>query len=189
MDVDDKELITEIKVDYQWKPKVCNVCKVFGHSDATCPILTRNGIWKPKQSAQNVTNDINEKGKAIMTVVELATKEYSNDPKCSYDDQDQAQSDLAEQTIQEDIQVTSIVIIDCHHIVSNPEPVSASNRFSNLEIEGGQLVVELNAQSENLEGKPREPKPLHNGNKKKKLKKKGHTPGLLKMFEHLILRR
>ncbi|CAK9182795.1 unnamed protein product [Ilex paraguariensis] len=122
---------------------------------------SKNGV--PTETLpQKVTSDINEKGKAIVNAVELVTKEYFDDPECNYNDQGQAQSELREQTTlqdTQDTQVTSIVINDSHHIVSNPEPVLASIRFGNLEIEGGQLVVELNAQSDNSEGKPKEPKP------------------------------
>ena len=30
--------LIRIKVSYQWKPKQCSLCQVFGHSDQACPI-------------------------------------------------------------------------------------------------------------------------------------------------------
>ncbi|KAM1263144.1 hypothetical protein PS2_027954 [Malus domestica] len=30
-------IIVEIRVEYQWRPKICSKCKVFGHSDSSCP--------------------------------------------------------------------------------------------------------------------------------------------------------
>ena len=35
--IQSSSLLSQRKVHYQWKPQRCSTCKVFGHSDTTCP--------------------------------------------------------------------------------------------------------------------------------------------------------
>lgn len=39
----------EIKVDYEWKPPRCSLCKVFGHTDANCQKKNKD----PKEAKVN----------------------------------------------------------------------------------------------------------------------------------------
>lgn len=50
----DELIRTEIKVEYEWKPPRCSLCKVFGHVDASC----LKNITKPtKEKTQIHDND------------------------------------------------------------------------------------------------------------------------------------
>jgi hypothetical protein len=39
----------EIKVDYQWKPKICTLCKSFGHTTGSCKKEHKPMVWVKKQ--------------------------------------------------------------------------------------------------------------------------------------------
>ena len=46
-DNEDEEVI-EIAIEYQWKPRICIECKVFGHSNSNCAMGTTKKVWKQK---------------------------------------------------------------------------------------------------------------------------------------------
>lgn len=48
---------TTIKVFYQWRPQACGHCKVFGHSDDTCPyLLVAAKLTRLPQAHQRANN-------------------------------------------------------------------------------------------------------------------------------------
>ncbi|CAK9157851.1 unnamed protein product, partial [Ilex paraguariensis] len=50
VNVEGKDEKVKIQVEYQWKPKVCQSCHIFGHNESTCPKMVTKTIWKPKHS-------------------------------------------------------------------------------------------------------------------------------------------
>ena len=64
--------LISIKVSYQWKPKQCSICQVFGHSDQACPIkIGFPGVSGPGQ---------NDGSSAELPVGAVAGKTHSGAP-------------------------------------------------------------------------------------------------------------
>nr|GEV35513.1 hypothetical protein [Tanacetum cinerariifolium] len=47
---DDGEVLRTIRVEYEWEPPRCGVCKIFGHDDMTCP---HRVVKVPKKQSKN----------------------------------------------------------------------------------------------------------------------------------------
>ncbi|GAV71323.1 zf-CCHC_4 domain-containing protein [Cephalotus follicularis] len=60
LDLDDGDTTT-IGVDYPWRPQVCTMCKVFDHSNKTCPKATRRE-WFPKPVVEAFRKPEDEEG-------------------------------------------------------------------------------------------------------------------------------
>ncbi|GAV61101.1 zf-CCHC_4 domain-containing protein [Cephalotus follicularis] len=52
---------TTIGVEYPWRPDSCTLCKVFDHSNRTCPrAVRREWLPKPVVLAQRKPNDVED---------------------------------------------------------------------------------------------------------------------------------
>jgi hypothetical protein len=71
----------EIRVDYQWKPKICVLCKSFGHKTGTCKSDYKPMVWHKKNDG-NVAPSVatseggNHKTKRVSNVVVSETKAW-----------------------------------------------------------------------------------------------------------------
>ncbi|XP_020254286.1 uncharacterized protein LOC109831367 [Asparagus officinalis] len=66
------------KVNYELKPKWCDVCKQVGHDLKTCRRLVKTQRWVPKQNQNPITGNIG-KEKANTVNVILITHEHEKD--------------------------------------------------------------------------------------------------------------
>ncbi|CAK9169643.1 unnamed protein product, partial [Ilex paraguariensis] len=73
MEINDNIEKVEIVVEYQWRPKTCHSCKVFGHSDSNCPKLAIASAWKPKNLPKKPEDSRSEKGKSFISTVEFVS--------------------------------------------------------------------------------------------------------------------
>ena len=185
--------VVEILVEYQWRPKSCRHCKVFGHNELSCPkslskqsrqiFVARNDTnSKAPESSNNKASAVQppaqpshkEKGKNIISTVVVDSASQEQPPILNS---------------QEEAQVTSINPISS---VCSPQlsiPILASNRFNGLDANDGKLIVELSSNCEApKEGLDALVNPLVGG-KKKKVKKKNPHLGPLKLTEQLKLRK
>ncbi|GAV83002.1 DUF4283 domain-containing protein/zf-CCHC_4 domain-containing protein, partial [Cephalotus follicularis] len=60
LDLDDG-VTTTIGVEYPWRPQACTMCKVFDHSNKTCPKATRRE-WLPKPVVEACRKPEDEEG-------------------------------------------------------------------------------------------------------------------------------
>ncbi|CAK9155714.1 unnamed protein product [Ilex paraguariensis] len=65
----------EVKVEYQWRPKICHNCCIFGHTESTCPKQRTVESWKPKPAPLQASSDRLDNGKAIATMTGLEQQE------------------------------------------------------------------------------------------------------------------
>ncbi|CAK9141597.1 unnamed protein product, partial [Ilex paraguariensis] len=134
---DSSELL-EIKVEYQRKPKQFLRCKIFGHKNSSCSRQTQSS------SEKQHTKFIN-KGKTISSVVIVDPPMTVSEPRveCSINIPESSVVDLmhSEEPPQKENVVTSIFVIDNSPNMC-PAPISP-NKFGCLDLQGGQLVVDL----------------------------------------------
>ena len=43
-------------VNYEWKPRRCNLCRSFGHSSGKCPQIVENKVHREKDVSKVVSN-------------------------------------------------------------------------------------------------------------------------------------
>ena len=216
MDLEDKTETVEIKVEYQWKPSVCHSCKVFGHKEGYC---SQKGAFQSSQTKPDMNiNSSRDKGKAITiprrdvggsigvpqsgkiipqvgdTVASSSSADRSVTNQCSIGSQDDTQ-------VTTNI-ITTIIVSDKNHAEQAAKPIQSSNKFESLNMEGGEIVVDLSpAPSTNsgdvaifkrqvMEvesiGHKLEVENMPEGeHKKKKTKRKDSKQGKEKVLEHL----
>ncbi|CAK9176982.1 unnamed protein product [Ilex paraguariensis] len=75
MDIQGKIETIEIKVEYQWRPKICHNCCIFGHNKSTCPKQRTVESWKPKPAPLQANSVRLDKGKTIATMIGLEQQE------------------------------------------------------------------------------------------------------------------
>ncbi|PIA31818.1 hypothetical protein AQUCO_04800008v1 [Aquilegia coerulea] len=62
----DQKKATRVEIEYNWRPPRCSKCKVFGHSDSTCPKLQTKeqhkgvAVWLQRTDAQVNSKDNND---------------------------------------------------------------------------------------------------------------------------------
>ena len=192
----------EIKVEYQWKPKMCFTCKVFGHNESSCPKImskTRNNV--EEQAAVHFLSIDQpalclDKGKAVASVV-LDTETVETNKKRVADNHLVPGNEI-EGYPQVDSQVTEITVKQVAPPQQDTGRITSKNKYADLSLEGGEIIVDLATESQpstSICNEVTKEKERTNGNKhplgskKKKVKKKDHEMGKSKVTEHLILRK
>lgn len=57
--VNEKGVLMEQPIHYEWRPVVCNRCKKMGHSEKSC-FKVQQKVCKPKQMARRVLQQTSE---------------------------------------------------------------------------------------------------------------------------------
>ncbi|CAK9147658.1 unnamed protein product [Ilex paraguariensis] len=122
-----------------------------GDNESTCPKMVTKTIWKPKHSQKESHPLVAGNGKEIIsnemeptTKMVMSKEKPPLDPGCSSNSEIGAA--ILRQPIhrlQDETQVTSISPVEVQVPVQLSIPTTSSNRFERLEIEGGNLVVDL----------------------------------------------
>ncbi|XP_021852705.2 uncharacterized protein [Spinacia oleracea] len=47
--VNEKGMLVEVEVEYEWRPLVCSVCKIMGHDATKCKKGGNRRVWVPRQ--------------------------------------------------------------------------------------------------------------------------------------------
>ena len=48
-------------VNYEWKPRRCNLCRSFGHSSGKCPKIVENKVHREEDVSKVVSNKEEER--------------------------------------------------------------------------------------------------------------------------------
>ena len=182
----------EISVEYQWRPKTCHSCKIFGHSDSTCPKMATATAWKPKNLPQKPEDSRSVKGKSIISTVEFVSPELPTisavvdvNPTTSTQAQEQQITQNPSEALppsqnEQDSQVYSILESTCM-LPAHPS-LQSPNSFESLQVQEGQLIVDISPSTRKHFIESHQLNTKGHSTKKKKGKKKPPITGRLRMF-------
>ncbi|GJT24220.1 hypothetical protein Tco_0894157 [Tanacetum coccineum] len=76
---DDGEVLQAARVEYQWEPPRCDVCRVFGHDDMLCPkrpVKPKKPIWKAVSKKNSASSSGTKKNTEVSRKLMSSTNPF-----------------------------------------------------------------------------------------------------------------